>query len=922
MWIVPKKSDDPARKKWRMVIDYRALNERSVPDAYPLPNISEILDQLGSAKYFSVFDLKSGFHQVPLHAGDGPKTAFSTPYGHYEFKRMPFGLRNAPATFQRLMDSVLAGLQGNELFIYLDDIVVYASSLREHEIKFNKLATKLRAANLKLQPAKCGFLHKEVVYLGHIISENGVKPCPEKITAVRDFPPPKNARNVREFLGLAGYYRRFIDKFSSISKPLTELLKKDSKFTWTSTQQSAFDKLRRALCSEPILAYPDFTKPFNVTTDASGYAIGAVLSQGEIGKDRPVAYTSRLLQGAELNYSTIEKECLAIVYACNHFRPYLYGREFTLVTDHKPLVWMNSVKDPTSRLLRWRLKLAEYEYKIVYKPGKANLNADALSRNPVPVLAFRKLPEPSPQPSTSHETEVSRQTGTDTPTSTLFSNDNPTAETQKIIHTTRDRLTMRNDHVACFVTQNGEPLDAGAADLATLGRIKPIKDAIIGRAKVQHTPRFNLILLPVKESLHHQTRTEDVQEALRSLLDVTQELNLPSVSLSKVSLDQVSWSYIYRQIFELFSTTRTTITTCTNDVRIPHADSRKDIIQENHCSAIGGHKGVTKTYRRIREKYFWPALKADVQKFVSQCESCQALKLTRNKTRQPMVLTDTPGRAFEKLAMDIVGPLPTTPSGHTYILTFQDLLTKYSLAVPLRSPTAIETADALINRFICRFGSPKMILTDQGSNFVNSLIKQIARKFRITHFRTTAFHPQTNGSIERSHLVLVEYLKQYTKNNNWDTWLEMAMFAYNTSVHEGTRFTPHELVFGALARAPSSDNPPTLTPDESYNHYLADLQVRLAETQDTARRNLTGAKQKSKTYYDRKVNPKTFESGDLVYLLKEPQKGKLDRQYTGPHRIIQILPNHNAEIAYKNTTRIVHTNKLKIAKAPSPGGTT
>lgn len=207
LWIVPKKADSKGNKKWRLVIDFRALNEKTLGDAYPLPNITDILDQLGSAKYFSVFDLVSGFHQIPMSEADAQKTAFSTPFGHYEFKKMPFGLKNAPATFQRLMDKVLSGLQGIELFVYLDDIVIYASSLTEHNRKFNKLAERLRDANLRLQPDKCEFLRKEVAYLGHIISEQGVKPDPQKIEAVKNFPRPRNPKNVKQFLGLAGYYR-------------------------------------------------------------------------------------------------------------------------------------------------------------------------------------------------------------------------------------------------------------------------------------------------------------------------------------------------------------------------------------------------------------------------------------------------------------------------------------------------------------------------------------------------------------------------------------------------------------------------------------------------------------------------------------------------------------------------------------------
>lgn len=209
-----------------MVIDYRKINEKTLGDAYPLPNICDILDQLGGAKYFSVLDLASGFHQIPMDPADAHKTAFSTPHGHYQFSRMPFGLRNAPATFQRLMDQILTGLQGTELLVYMDDIVVYASSLREHDIKIEKLMKRLRAANLMLQPDKCEFLRHEVAYLGHIITDDGVRPDPQKIASVKNFPVPRNAKNVRQFLGLAGYYRRFIPDFSRIAKPLSDLLKK------------------------------------------------------------------------------------------------------------------------------------------------------------------------------------------------------------------------------------------------------------------------------------------------------------------------------------------------------------------------------------------------------------------------------------------------------------------------------------------------------------------------------------------------------------------------------------------------------------------------------------------------------------------------------------------------------------------------
>ena len=351
---------------------------------------------------------------------------------------------------------------------------------------------------------------------------------------------------------------------------------------------------------------------------------------------------------------------------------------------------------------------------------------------------------------------------------------------------------MRKDNFVCLIAQDGTPLDPGAENLARQRKLPTRSDLTLGRAKVTNLGSHKLILLPCKQSQAHDTNRTDLLECLRSLLDVTNELSIQTISMSKFSPDRISWSSIRDILLELFSASSTQIFACSNEVVIPPPHRWTDIITENHVSAFAGHKGISKTYKRIRHHYYWPTLKVDVQNFINSCQIYQLQKLTRTKTRQPMVLTDTPGRAFDKVSLDIVGPLLTTPAGRSYILTIQDLLTKYSLAIPISQPTARDTADAFVKAFICRFGAPKAILTDQGSNFMSQHFKSVAKRFRISQIRTTAFHPQSNGSIERSHHVLTEYLKHYIAHNNWDEWLDLAMFFYNTSVHESTRFTPHE----------------------------------------------------------------------------------------------------------------------------------
>ncbi|XP_026830978.1 uncharacterized protein LOC113563519, partial [Ooceraea biroi] len=845
---------------------------------------------------------------------------------------------------------VLEGLQGIEAFVYLDDIVIYSCSLQEHFVKFRKLADKLRSAGLQLQPDKCEFLRREVTYLGHVIGESGVKPDPKKIEAVQNFPRPCNAKNVKQFLGLAGYYRRFIPNFSKIAKPLTNLLKKDIAFVWESAQDNAFVQLRDALCREPILQYPDFTKPFVVTTDASGVAIGGILSQGAIGKDLPIAYTSRLLNTAEQNYSTIEKELLAIVYSVNYFRPYVYGRKFTLVTDHRPLVWLHSVKDPTSRLVRWRLKLAEYEYEVVYKAGRINANADALSRNPttqkvLPLSVSENSDNslfhaPSPPTFQTDETQEQPETeptvigteivssGEETDSDSESEGDGPIFDPIDVpfqpnrarLIEVRDNLTTRKDNIVIFITQQGSPCDRGARKLKETNKLPEIKDGTLGRAKVTKIGGKYLIALVIKDRVSAITQVETIKEALHSLLDVTMELNLQTVSISKGDIESVPWKTLHKHLKNVFCDSPTRIIVCSNQITEPADSDKARIIAENHSTAIGGHKGVTKTYNRIKYKYFWPRLKRDVQEFIRDCRDCQLKKLVRVKTRQPMILTDTPGNAFDKISMDIMGPLPVTRTGNSYILTIQDLLTKYSLAIPLKHATAVDIAEAFVSEFVCIYGAPQALLTDQGTNFVSSLMRNIARKFRITQYKTTAYRPQSNGSIERSHHVLWEYLKQFTdKNHEWDEHLKLATFSYNTSVHEGTQYTPHELVFGKIARAPSSDVQLENEPNVAYSDYLTSLFDKLRHAQTAARENLIQAKIRSKEYYDRRANPREFRVGDNVYLLKEPTKGKLGDQYVGPYRIREKLDNHNVKIAIdKIRSKIVHEDKLRAARGTNP----
>lgn len=359
IWVVPKKMDASGEKKWRLVVDYRKLNAKTINDKFPIPNISDILDKLGRCHYFTTLDLAAGFHQIKMDPADICKTAFSTEDGHDEYVRMPFGLKNAPASFQRHMNVVLAGLVGKICLVYMDDIIIFSTSIQEHCTNLKKVFDALRKSNLKIQCDKSEFLKREVEFLGHIVTSEGVKPNPDKIKVIQNWPLPKNEKELRGFLGILGYYRKFIKDFAKIAKPLTNSLRKDEGIKHTKEFIGAFERCRNILTGSDILQYPDFSKQFILTTDASNHALGAVLSQGITGSDKPIAFASRTLNKSEENYSTIEKELLAVVWACKYFRPYLYGRPFILYTDHKPLTYGLNLKGPNNRLIHWRLALSE-----------------------------------------------------------------------------------------------------------------------------------------------------------------------------------------------------------------------------------------------------------------------------------------------------------------------------------------------------------------------------------------------------------------------------------------------------------------------------------------------------------------------------------------------------------------------------------
>ena len=384
--LLVKKKDD----SWRFCVDYRKLNAVTVKDVYPLPRIEDALARLNGAKVFSSLDLQAGYWQVPVAYADREKTAFITADGLWQFKVMPFGLCNAPGTFQRMMDQVLGDLRFSSCLVYLDDIIIYGKDFAEHQVRLEQVLRCLDSVGLKIKLKKCSFGEGRIGVLGHVVSAQGVEPDPAKIRAVKEFPkPPEKAadkakkKHVMSFLGLCSYYRRFVPKFADIARPLHRLTHIDRPFEWSQEADESFDKLREALAACAALKFPVPNHPIEIHPDASDYGLGAVLVQRIDGVEAPIAYASRLLNQCERNYSITEKEGLAVLWALQKFKPYVWGEKITVITDHHGLCWLMLKHQLAGRLARWSLQVQEYDLTIVYKSGRLHNDADALSRHPV-----------------------------------------------------------------------------------------------------------------------------------------------------------------------------------------------------------------------------------------------------------------------------------------------------------------------------------------------------------------------------------------------------------------------------------------------------------------------------------------------------------------------------------------------------------
>lgn len=736
----------------RFCVDYRALNAITRKDRYPLPLIRETLNSLSKAKWFTKLDVSAAFHKIRINKGDEWKTAFRTRFGLYEWLVTPFGLANAPSTFQRYINWTLRQYIDDFCTAYLDDVLIYTNGpLSEHRRQVNQVLQKLGEAGLPLDIKKCEFEVKSTKYLGFIIEAGrGLSMDPEKIKAIKDWEAPKTVKGVRSFLGFANFYRRFIKNFAGLAAPLTRLTGNIA-FQWTQEEQKAFDTLKDIFVTEPVLAQFDPERETVLETDASGYATAGCLSQyDDQGLLRPVAYFSQKMNPHECNYEVHDKELLAVVHCLQEWDAELRSVErFTIVTDHKNLEYFMKPRWLNERQMRWSILLGRYNMEIAYRPGKQNPRADALSRRE------QDMPQD--------------------------------ASDERILYRYKQLL-----HPTTIHRQEDDYLEDPDGAVVTLSTTVAIPPPIVDQLETEddaerrdsspEQARDNLATLD--QLWEDAVKGDEQYKAIRQAVIEAERRLPPSLGL-KVSINECAVDQEGRLLYR--------------DRRwVPQSEPlRTGLIDKSHSPVVAGHPGRQATYQTIAREYFWPGMSRDTRRFIRNCSVCGRIKPWRDGLHGLLKPLPVPDQIWKEISIDFITDLPES-EGCTILLVVTDRLSKDIVLVPLPDMSTETLVQAFIKHVVAYHWLPTAIVSDRGSQFVSALWKRLCEVLGITRRLSTAFHPQTDGSTERMNSVVEAYLRAYVNwdQSNWAKLLGIAMIAIRARQAVSTGVSPFFLQHG------------------------------------------------------------------------------------------------------------------------------
>ena len=969
----------------RFCVDFRKLNNITKKDAYPLPHIGDSLDALSGSQWFSCLDLAQGFFQLELDEKDREKTAFSTHKGLYQFKVLPFGLTNSPSTFERAMELILNGLLFERCLVYIDDIIVIGKTEEEALDNLTAVLQRFEDANLKLKPSKCKLFQEECSFLGHRVRRDGTTCEAEKVKAVEDWPTPKNVSEIRSFLGTCSYYRKYIPHFADIASPLTDLTRKGRKFIWGKDCQNAFEKLKQTLTSAPILAYPTRDDKFVLDTDASGTAIGAVLSQIQNGEEKVIAYASSSLNKSRRNYCTTYRELFAVVHFVKHFSHFLWGRPFLVRTDHSSLKWLQNFKNPEGMVARWITTLETYDFQIEHRKGSLHGNADGLSRIPRRCCKREDCEQCSDKFEGKHEnqeklvlknkdtqhyfdsssSEVSQQNSMEAQIFSGSDEDSNRGCSANAVRCTETSDTFlvcplsypfsdleqvgKEDPVpGCSGTQRSCPNegesnevscpeegDSDEVDCPNVGDSDDVNcpeeresDDKSEKSDYSENPLFTKDSKFHTESLWLSSWTHEELVKFQSqdpvvnvLIKFKEKDEKPSKTQSclysrSVRILLAKWEELELVDGLLYLVFHNRFTEKDEYFLIAPEKIKSDILFMCHDARSAGHLGRDRTLANIKRHVYWPGMNEDIARWCKQCEMCARRKPGPGRNKNPMQHVNV-GCPMERVAIDIMGPLTASHDGYRYIMVVQDYFSKFAEAYCLEDKTAQSVGDKLLSEFICRYGVPRSIHTDQGKEFEALLFQYLCQELGSEKTRTLPYNPQSDGMVERTNRTIQQMISAYIneQHDNWSDHLDLLLMAYRSTVHQTTGCTPNLIFFGREINLPLTVQLGNLifpSENECPVVYVNWVRNTLERVFSFVRERSEASTLKQKQYHDRKLKVTSFEPGMLVWRWYPPDaKTKFGLGWTGPYRVIETVGNCSVKIENKNKNLIVHKNDLK-----------